>query len=820
MLVQHPQQSQQRSTREQTLSSYATHLQQLSSHLDDRARVLQASETRLAASRSNISAQRHALNCLETRTRHHITHLLRHIHQRQAALVSWERTAATAKKSISSTLAAVDTVLSDAKLASINLSQTKSHNETLKAAVEQRKQQLTHIQSQLENTTASHHAVKAAIDTIAKDKQTMQRSADKLQSLEKSLRIRETHLTSKERSLAEQQLKLERLKPLETLSAHLQAFLDKAAASSLIEPISVSTDMAHAVNTAAAAINQLQQAARDLHTKGNELSTLQQHLGSREKNIRKRESELNNNQLRLDRENDALQLKRSEVSAFQAEADAAWRSIEEARKELDNREELFREKERSVQHMESRLLMRDAALAEREKALTRREKSIRRAHNAVSTRERSMEAREKALQIERTQLTDIGKSIDIRESTLETREFELSLREANRNGGPDRFVPGASNHRRPPERGPTDEFLPDPNEKQVRTEDSAVYAHDVTPVNDQANATSSLVRRQLAFDDASKDNTTEPHTKPSSRAESVAEKDDIRDDESEAAAEQLLPELVGARSYWRERVDRLDRIVQSLCTKTWATRPHVLPVLTSVAEGLLAIRRDIDDFPRPSNNTTPKNAYLQEQACQIRWRDQMKKHFDTVREIQAGLLIRLNREEGGPNSERMVDRPVEQSADSSNNAESSVDATLDVTLTGDLTRNMVRRAFRGEEDVSLSQGPSQKRVIGEAYPTSLTLNDHALYDHNEAAPALETDTSASSEDVVNHGNTTFVSSDEEHRGEVLTSDTSASVIPPGIDVAEEGAFGQNVLQELASLRDDLEQLGTIDAHRGTPNNSE
>ena len=228
-----------------------------------------------------------------------------------------------------------------------------------------------------------------------------------------------------------------------------------------------------------------------------------------------------------------------------------------------------------------------------------------------------------------------------------------------------------------------------------------------TPQRNVAGAPPVTVRRQLAFDTSSKVNATVKNGEPSTKTDAApvrATNDgasdsfgdfemkkvfaavDDGDDDSEAAAEQLLPELLGVRSYWKERVERLERLVQSMLNKPWSIKPHVREALESVREGLRTIRKEIDTLAKPQGNS-PKEAYISEQATQIRWRDRMKEHFNSVCEVQAGLLISLNREEdeGAQPDMSPPERSGRNIVRSPIEDESSVEATVDATVTGDFT---------------------------------------------------------------------------------------------------------------------------------------
>lgn len=170
------------------------------------------------------------------------------------------------------------------------------------------------------------------------------------------------------------------------------------------------------------------------------------------------------------------------------------------------------------------------------------------------------------------------------------------------------------------------------------------------------------------------------------------------DNESEAAADDLLPELLGARALWKERVVRLEAVVENMRENTWALKPHVQPILTSVSTQLRDIHTEIDSTPERHPESS-KASYGTEQQRQVRWGALIREQLDAVRDVQTGMLIALNKEEDSMFQESgPAPLPSEQSESATQTTsepsegprekrspphmagdESSVDVTLDAT---------------------------------------------------------------------------------------------------------------------------------------------
>jgi hypothetical protein len=117
-----------------------------------------------------------------------------------------------------------------------------------------------------------------------------------------------------------------------------------------------------------------------------------------------------------------------------------------------------------------------------------------------------------------------------------------------------------------------------------------------------------------------------------------------RDDESETAAEELGGELLAARSIWAERVERLQGVLEAMMPT--ADEHGVAALVTSVRNELatvgLAVQCTVDAGARLGE--TAAASFERERIVQLGWGIQLRAQLDTIREIQAGLLLAANRE--------------------------------------------------------------------------------------------------------------------------------------------------------------------------------
>lgn len=673
------------------LDSYAAHMKSLSVALDSRAHALRTAEARLESRGSALRAHERALASLERRMRSEMTAFLRDVAARQRQLSRWEQRAEKGRK-----LAAA-------------ISKNKDDLRNTKNALEDKTSELHLLEKEYATLIESKHSISAELDAarselsrmanearrIAEEKNRLETLAERLESLEAAVRKRERDVDASDAALAVKSERLSWLEQFERVVTPLQTFVDEFASFEDRDTVSIRDDVSKGVQIALNALREMRSRSKLLNDRRAEIETLQGAVSDREKAlrdkelaIRQREHDLDVLEARISNEQDKISLQTTELKE-------SMRSLDDTRTEHDRREEDMLKKEREIMQRESKLSHRENVISQSEKTLARRERSIRRAHAAVTEREKAIDAREREVDNERANFDNMKRSIDLREAMLETRELELAAREASvlENS---RVHISENSARRSRQEISIDADIHAGSDKGSHGADAGVALGmgDAVDNNNTRGDGSPprkrhaprSVRRQLEFETA--------HRKiPASdlkNEQEVVQKEG--DDESEAAAEQLLPELVGARALWKERILRLEAVVRNMRENTWGLKPHVQPVLTAVADKLGTVRKEIEEAPPQHSAGTARRDYATEQSLQVRWGSVMRQQLDAVREVQTGMLIGLNKQEDRAKTgevseesstvttgERMIGRRSAGSIE----GESSVDATLDVTATGD-----------------------------------------------------------------------------------------------------------------------------------------
>jgi hypothetical protein len=116
------------------------------------------------------------------------------------------------------------------------------------------------------------------------------------------------------------------------------------------------------------------------------------------------------------------------------------------------------------------------------------------------------------------------------------------------------------------------------------------------------------------------------------------------DDDSETAAEDMAVELVAARSIWTERVERLLGVLDAMMPT--AGKHGVAALVDGVRRELSSVEvaAQSTEYRGAQSGETAAIAFERERRMQLNWGLQLRSQLDTIREIQAGLLLAANRD--------------------------------------------------------------------------------------------------------------------------------------------------------------------------------
>lgn len=698
-MTEQPQNSNVR-TRESTLNQYSQHVSRLSSALNERARGLSITEAKILEQRKHLEKKESMLNTLETRMRREMNAFIQDIARRQKSLSVWEAQRAAAEKRARKD---AKTALDSSKLAE-QLHQRKASLTELETTLFNRQSQLSELQEKVTTLRSEAKQFDTSAKNILKEKEQLNHAIERLKALETKVDRHATEVKMKEERVNEKENLIQKLSPLESVIAPLQLFVQEFReidrVTSGMETFLPSTQQngLQLAETAVRAAMEIRKLSRDLHQRQALLETRENGISEREKNVERNESRLRSMEIGLESKQQMIGEERSAVRRNKQDLDNAWRSLEESRKEVDKLEELLRKKEENLERTNQRVTQKENSLAQMEKTLSMKEKSLQRAHLAITSREKALEDRQVTLENELEKTMSMRKAIGLRESVLDVRDLELSTREARDIPSNVRFstrpLQSGIDNARDDDNLPSQMFSSvDQSQTQQETVEEKNETQQVRRKERVAEPVT--VRRQLAFESTRKDlqpalERKEPVQGPVQSDQSP--EDDVRDDESEVAAAQLLPELIGARALWRERVIRLQAVVRSMTENQWIRRPHVEEVLGKVGEQLQTLYSDIDSVSE-SAGLNSKDSLAEEQNRQANWSSIMKQQLDNVREVQTGMLIGLNnlaedrnvtQEMGEVDSRTETSFPL---SSESRNSEDVVDDTLDATVAIDSATN-------------------------------------------------------------------------------------------------------------------------------------
>lgn len=630
------------------------------------------------------------------------------------------------------------------------LRETERRKEEMLAALEEAEDRLRKVERV--SQAAEERAAK-----VAEEGDVLRTAADRLEVLEREVRKRDKEIADKEKTVREGEERVERLLQFEDVVTPMRKFVAESAVLFVEEgrtgdvdsPAVIAEDAAPQLVAAEAivAVRELCAMLRTLKGNREAQEAREAQLEQFEKQLRKDEGALRVRERSLKSAEGRLGATRQSLKVVQNDVDKAWAEIESGRTDLERREESVRVKEADVLEAEQRVRRKEDAVMQAEKMLVRRERSIQRTNAAVAEREKIVERRQRELDEEKDSLQNLKTTIDLKEDLLHTRELEFTAREAKKNAALDALLQASVGKRRrsssrehsiTPESRSGLSAAPEGqgrNPAEVENQGGNTRAIERTqpapasniPATKSASSPQengnngdlqapepSTVRRQLEFETTVQRQATtsgigEHAVTHPAQIEVASNRGKLgnlpttdandEDNESEAAANDLFHELVGARALWKERVVRLEAVVENMRENTWALKPHVQPILTSVSSQLREIRAEIDAPPEKPEESS-KGSYGTEQQRQVRWGAQMREQLDAVRDVQTGMLIALNREEdsmldeegAGPlPSEQTESETRETTTEASEGThgnrspphvpgdESSVDVTLDAT---------------------------------------------------------------------------------------------------------------------------------------------
>lgn len=730
-------------------------------------------------------------------------------------------------------------------------------------AVEQAQNTVAEAERRHSENQAESEALEEAKRKALSDKTALARVADRLEAADVASRRREAELVERNRVLQEQEQKVARFAECAAIVAPLRAFIAEYHAMAAAQGAPPSTDvLAEGVSPSAVAsralsiLREVRAVSAAVASSKEEVARERWQIGEREKGIVQREKDVREREVAAQSAEQRLNALKEEVRKGEVQIEEAWRGVEEARAETERREDNIRAKEALMIQEEHARRRKEKGLAQTDKSLMRRERSIRRAHAAVTERERDLERREKELEEEKIGLQNLRTTIDMKEDLLDTRDLELAAREARKTAALESLLHASAKKRK---RG-TARPRPPPDSSSLASNDGppssaatnveySLQDHvqkendngssNILPQSEQSErvplpvqapppdppsrveqpAQQTSVRRQLAFESSAPRPTTRNQDGPSPTTERGSSGENGDDDESEAAANELLPELVGARALWKERVTRLEAVVANMRENTWSLKPQVQPVLAEVCSKLQNIRLELES-PATTSFGSAKLSYAAEQQQQMHWGALLREQLDAVRDMQAGILIALNKEEdaltaGVPTADVEV--------------QDTADTESDRTTIRSTSRSTTHTTDNGEIEESEATGVSVSVSNGlpvEETSVDATLDATAIAGYSDEALEVTEDfgTFASSFQefrrriqaqriadqrdghVTTRGSTVQSRRPPRHAGDRSIEMDASFVAPLATAVTRVDTRSEKLLTELASIRNELQNI--------------
>lgn len=401
--------------------------------------------------------------------------------------------------------------------------------------------------------------------------------------------------------------------------------------------------------------------------------------------LRSREAKLRDREVALMRKESSMQQTLHEVSAKDKSVRRAHNAVIERERATDDTAVQLEDMRRKLEVLERDIKLREEILATREIEISAREGScalrLGSAQRGASGSQLDTESRANSGQ--NNQNDELGINVradDVSMHDVEPMEKEQELVDdavdaarltatsgtsssarGDGLGGRDRN--GSLNASRVPAQpnSPTSLNVPRPADGTVRRH----LAFEGTQRRTRPRA-ASATRRDTKVDEPPQGAPHVPHTERGSDAE------------SETSYEQRLEELITARSVFVERVARLEAVLSSMSSDLRATGAQVGPVLLRVHSELERIRSEVAVSTDAQQNaaTEPNVAVGVERNLHSKWAGILRRQLDTVRDVQAGLLIALNEEKESA-QQRLATSPaiVRRGGDDARSSTSSSNST-------------------------------------------------------------------------------------------------------------------------------------------------
>lgn len=669
-------------------NNLSSRLVTLSNLLDSRAKSLQAAEAKLSSEKHAVHQCRAALNSVECCARKHLSDLFHDIAVRQKSLSNRESRLFHMRQNLEARFSAASQLLSDATDIGRQLSANRAELANLRNQLDEHRIALKEARRALVDAQTQRENALNDTRTLLEDRRKLEVTSKSLEKMNASLIDRETTIARREEEVSNRHASVVKFAALKRVVAPLQMLLEDLAAADGVSVPDVASDIAGALDTAIVRIAEARTRVRSMIETRAQLDVQRAQLDERKRALDVEFASLREQKIAVAADERRISGMRQSTERARQESETAMHTATEARIQLESREEDIRSREEQLLVAEDDLSRRESAVEQAERTLSRKERCISRAQAAIETREHALDRRLRDLDTERGTIHSIRKEIELREGLLNTRELELTVREAHDRSEARAFILSPYSQRMK-----TDANLRASGTNQHKamqqsaggaqsSENNIIQseADGLVETKEKKHQNSAelpkmsapAVRRQLAFESSTKElrdhpesafapmslkrnkvvtdrSLSGPGTATTPLVPQVLEADSMipKDDESEAAAEQLLPELVSVRTLWKERITRLEDVVQNMHEQS-SMRRHIQSVLSLVAQALQNLRKDVEATPLSTDGVaTHREAYRREQLAQVRWSDILHQQLNVVREVQTGMLIgsRDNRED-------------------------------------------------------------------------------------------------------------------------------------------------------------------------------
>jgi hypothetical protein len=661
--------------RKSVLDAYADRISTRGSTLDARAETLRSGEDRLRESEARICAREGRVAELERSLRLEMAGFLENLQTRERQVSEMEVACATALREARQTAAGAER-----ERAALQTRIESAGEELAHVAVVRR--ELRSVRQALAAARVAQGDIEAGVATRRAEFERLAHDRDEVDRLQRRLAAQEREGLRRERELSEEESQqaarertlremLSKVESLEASIAALRELVRRECArqrgregmpfASLSEARVAAMESREIAHVAADLALYLSSEAESVRRGRDELVLRAAELASREGDVLQKESDLRAREIDVQGTVEQAQRLSREAQGLMDRAAAEAAAAAAASSGVEHRGELIRAQEAALLDKQSDVGSRASEVRRLQAALKGEEVRIERSRVLLAAREAAVDREYREAGRRQAGADTTGAAAT---SSGAAPPAVGTGAEPSENGDSRAGAYGASGIAQSPEAPRAGHASRTGHPARPRDTPAAGPAgggvqQAGSPLEGEAGAVRKRLTFQPGFPAPPRDAATGRDAATSAGGAPPPFDPPLRDDASEAAAEELVGELLAARSTWKDRVGRLEAVLHAM--RPSAVQHGVVSLVDGVRARLAEIRAGAEAEAVSSRADEPASElFAKERAVQLGWGEVLRSELDTIREIQTGLLLAADQAPGCAQADPTVHRRLDE----------------------------------------------------------------------------------------------------------------------------------------------------------------